>query len=91
MFLFQYLDILIVFVGGLILLAGLAFLVLRRRNEILREFLTPEEPNIEQEFFKRREKSKTDEEVPEEQPVETESEGTIDEAGWGTNATEHEP
>ena len=82
MFTFQFLDFLIVIAGGLILLTGLTFLALKRRNEILRDFLTPEEPEIEQEFFKRREKSKVVEEVVEEQPVESPSD-VADETGWG--------
>jgi len=86
LFTFQFFDFLIVFVGGLILLAGLTFFALKRRNEILRDFLTPEEPDIEQEFFKLCEKSKVDEEPVEEQPVEPESNGTVtEESGWGTS------
>ena len=85
LFTFQFLDILIVFVGGLILFAGLTFFALKRRNEILRDFLTPEEPDIEQEFFKLKEKPKPDAEPIEEQPVEPESNDTaIEETGWGT-------
>lgn len=52
MFTFHWSEFLIVVVGGLVLLVGLAFLMLRRRNEVLQKFLTPEEPNIEEEFFR---------------------------------------
>jgi len=45
---------LVVVVCGLVLFVGLALLMLRRRNEILQNFLTPEEPNIEEEFFRTR-------------------------------------
>ena len=86
MFTFQFLDFLIVCVGGLILLVGLTFFALKRRNEILRDFLMPEEPDIEQEFFKLREKPKVDENPVEAQPVEPESDGTAtEESGWGTS------
>ena len=42
----------VIVLGGLLLLFGLAFLMLRRRNEMLQNFLTPEEPDLEQEFFR---------------------------------------
>ena len=85
MFTFQFLDFLIVVAGGLVLLVGLTFLALKRRNEILREFLTPEEPDIEKEFFKHRKKMKVVEESAEEQPTEADSDDqTEEESGWGT-------
>ncbi len=34
-----------------VLISGLLALTLRRRNNLLQEYLTPEEPDIEQEFF----------------------------------------
>ena len=52
MFTFHWSELLVITVGGLILLAGLAFLMLRRRNELLQEFLTPEEPTLGDEFFR---------------------------------------
>ena len=89
MFTFEFLDFLIVVAGGLILVAGLTFLALKRRNEILRDFLTPEEPDIEKEFFKHREEPKVDEQPIDEQPVESESDGRADEeSGWGTIASQ---
>ena len=42
----------VVVMCGLVLFLGLAFLMLRRRNEILQNFLTPEDPDLEQEFFR---------------------------------------
>lgn len=55
MFTFQPIDLLIVLVAGLILIAGLSLLSLRRRDEILQDFLTPDESGIESEFLKRKE------------------------------------
>ena len=49
---FHWSEILVVGVCGLALFLGLAFLMLRRRNEILEKFLTPEEPNLDEEFFR---------------------------------------
>lgn len=54
MFTFHWSELLVVVVCGLVLFVGLALLMLRRRNEILQNFLTPEEPNIEEEFFRTR-------------------------------------
>ena len=51
-FTFHWSELLIVVLGGLALLVGLAFLMLRRRNEVLQKFLTPEEPDLEEEFFR---------------------------------------
>ena len=86
LFTFQFLDLLIIVAGGLILLAGLTFLALKRRNEILREFLTPEELDIEKEFFKYREKPKADKVSTGEQPTVAKSEDIAEEeSGWGTS------
>jgi LPXTG-motif cell wall-anchored protein len=52
MFTFHWSELLVVIVGGLGLLLGLALVMLRRRNEVLQKFLTPEEPNLEEEFFR---------------------------------------
>ncbi len=85
---FQPLDILIAFAAGLILVAGLTLLALRRRNEILQEFLTPDEPDIEKEFFKRRAKEIADKQIvqsTDESDVETAPDG--EDAGWGESAT----
>jgi len=68
MFTFHWSEFLIVVVGGLILFFGLALLMLRRRNEILQKFLTPEEPDLEEEFFR----------VRKSEPVETPSEDSAD-------------
>ena len=90
MFTFQFLDFLIVLTGGLILFAGLTLLALRRRSEVLREFLTPEEPDIEKEFFRRREKMIAAMQPVVEEPVEPEPEEVVDESGWGVDATTEE-
>ena len=81
MFTFHWSELLVVVIGGLVLFIGLAFLVLRRRNEILIDFLTPEEPNLEEEFFRVR-KIQPSETLPEE---ETESETD------GESETDHAP
>jgi len=52
MFTFHWSELLVVVVCGLILFLGLAILMLRRRNEILQQFLTPDEPHLEEEFFR---------------------------------------
>lgn len=85
MFTFQPIELLIVLIAGFILLAGLSLLALRRRNEILRNFLTPDEREIETEFFRRREPDapQTNEE---EKPIETTEETPQDESGWGNIA-----
>jgi hypothetical protein len=86
MFTFQPIELLIILFVGLALVSGLSFLILRRRDEILQDFLTPEEPDIEQEFFKRKpvEESATPEEIHGEKEEETvaEKEPTPD-IGWG--------
>jgi len=55
MFTFHWSELLVVIVGGLVLLFGLALLMLRRRQEILEKFLTPEDSNLEEDFFRVRE------------------------------------
>ena len=52
MFTFHWSELLVIVIGGLVLLLGLALIMLRRRNEILQDFLTPEDPNLEEEFFR---------------------------------------
>jgi hypothetical protein len=53
-FTFTLIEFLIIFVSALVLVVGLAMFALRRRGEILQDFLTPEEPNLATEFFKKR-------------------------------------
>ncbi|MDR3199023.1 MAG: hypothetical protein LBU34_14245 [Planctomycetaceae bacterium] len=89
MFTFRLIELLIILFASLVLISGLSFLILRRRDEILQEFLTPDEPDIEREFFKRKpvqEPEIEQEEVREEETV-TEEEPPPD-IGWGN--TEHE-
>ena len=76
MFTFHWSELLVIILGGLVLLFGLAFLMLRRRNEVLEVFLTPEEPDLEQEFFRVRisKQEATEEAPPEEEEVAAESE-----------------
>lgn len=50
-----------------VLLAGLTVLLRRRRDEILEEIFTPEESEIEQEFFKRIEMQQKKLEEPKEE------------------------
>jgi LPXTG-motif cell wall-anchored protein len=84
---FHWSEFLVVLMGGLILLLGLAFLVLRRRNEVLQNFLTPNEPDLENEFF--RVKQKPQEKISEDSPIEEESSETTEMPDenvvqWGT-------
>ncbi|MDR0392515.1 MAG: hypothetical protein LBH59_11445 [Planctomycetaceae bacterium] len=53
MFTFNLVELLIIFVAALVLLFGLVMFSLRRRSEILQDILTPEEPNLAVEFFKK--------------------------------------
>lgn len=81
----------VIVVCGLALFLGLAFLMLRRRNEILQKFLTPEEPNLEEEFFRVRppkQEKILPEDVTEAETSETETEKASDEEAsrWGTPA-----
>jgi hypothetical protein len=95
MFTFSWHELLVVIIGGLILFLGLALVMLRRRNEILQVFLTPEDPNIEENFFRVR-KEEQQEPPPEEYAAESETsreaEDTPDENAvqWGTK-TENNP
>jgi len=78
---FHWSELLVIVFGGLVLLLGLAFLMLRRRNEVLQEFLTPEEPHLEEEFFRIREPKPIEEEI--EEPDENEDEPKEEVAQWG--------
>lgn len=88
----------VIVLGGLILFFGLAFLMLRRRNEMLQIFLTPEEPDLEQNFFRVR-NPKPEETPPEDvtedvvaQPKTNEPEEASKEtASWGTSHEEPSP
>jgi len=71
MFTFHWSAVLVVVICGLAMFFGLALLMLRRRNEILQKFLTPEEPDLEEEFFRVR--SSKQEETPAEEPIEPEA------------------
>ena len=79
---FQPIDLLIVLIAGVVLVVGLSFLALRRRNELLQDYLTPEEPDIEQEFFKKREIVETPAEQ-EPETVEAEEVDPMAGATWG--------
>ena len=74
-----------VIVCGLILFFGLALLVLRRRNEILQRFLTPEETDLEEEFFRvinPKQEISASEEV-DEQEIEAEHVPVEESVHWG--------
>ena len=83
---FHWSELLVVVIGGLILFFGLALLMLRRRNEVLQQFLTPEDPHLEEDFFRVRQSP--EETLPED--VETAEEERMAEAPekkviqWGT-------
>lgn len=82
MFAFHWSELFVVVVCGLVLLLGLALLMLRRRNEILQNFLTPEEPNLEEEFF--RVNSPKSEKPPEDNPGESETSEAVEASDEGT-------
>ena len=87
MFTFHWSELLVVGICGLVLFLGLAFLMLRRRNEILQKFLTPEEPNLEEEFFRVRvpKQEKTlQEDTDEAESSVTTEEAAKDAVRWGT-------
>ena len=65
--------------------------MLRRRNEVLQDFLTPDEPSLEEEFF--RVKQKPQEEKPEdsaaaEEPSEMTEMPDDNAVQWGTASEE---
>ena len=80
MFTFHWYELLAVAICGLVLFLGLALLMLRRRNEILQKFLTPEEPNLEEEFFRIRAPKQ------EETPLEDPTESAVDEVAEESDA-----
>ena len=84
MFTFHWSELLVIVIGGLVLFIGLALLMLRRRNEVLQEFLTPDEPNLEEEFFRVRTPEPKEEEVAEEEDKETEDTTSENTVQWGT-------
>ena len=94
-FTFHWSELLVVVLGGLILFFGLALLMLRRRNEMLQNFLTPEEPDLEQEFFRvrevKQEKTPPEEIVAEPETDETNENTEKDTVRWGTPADGSEP
>jgi len=86
MFAFHWGELLVVVISGLILFFGLALLMLRRRFEILQMFLTPEDPDIEKEFFRlhtpvREETVPENEAETESETLDTPEEDTV---RWGT-------
>ena len=72
----------VIVIGSLLLFGGLALLMLRRRNEVLQNFLTPEEPDIEEDFFRVRRKPQ-EKEAPEEEPYETAKAPVENADQWG--------
>ena len=88
MFTFHWVELLVVVIGGLLLFMGLVLLLLRRRNEVLQEFLLPEEPDLEDEFFRVR-TSKQTTTVPEESH--TAQEGSADTAAEIQEETGDQP
>lgn len=81
MFTFQPVDLLVLLVAAVVILVGLSYLALRRRNELLQDFLTPDDKGLEVTFFKKR---------PEPEPVPEQESGqdeNVDKeevsASWG--------
>ena len=93
MFTFHWSELLVIVIGGLILLLGLALVMLRRRNEIMQEFLTPDDSHIEEDFFRVREVEQkeppTNEESPDaEKSAKMENVPNENVVHWGTEAVE---
>jgi hypothetical protein len=85
MFTFHWSELLVIVLGGLVLFLGLALVMLRRRNEILQDFLTPDEPDLEEEFFRVRTPKQT--EPPTEEDTadsEENTSGTVEVSDNGT-------
>ena len=92
MFTFHWSELLVVGLCGLVLFFGLALVMLRRRNEVLQKFLTPEEPDLEKDFFRVRSPKQevaVQEKTLQEETAESESSQTAaspseETAHWGT-------
>jgi|GEM_PF-1850428 len=90
MFAFHWSELLVVVLGGLVLFVGLALVMLRRRNEILKKWLTPEDPDLEEEFFRVRQVP-PEEILPEEETADEKDNETEEPAAqWGIQAEEVE-
>lgn len=70
-------EVMVILVGFVLVLLGLTFFLYRRRDEILEEIFTPEESELDQEFFKRIEEQQKQLETVEAEPSldEVDSEG----------------
>ena len=89
MFTFHWSELLVVVIGGLVLFLGLALLAVRRRNEVLQDFLTPEDPHLGEEFFRARKvqiEETSQQEVAESDTVEAEESPETDAVRWGAPA-----
>lgn len=55
MFLFkpQFYELLVLLFAAVLVIVGFTYLSLRRRDEILQEIFTPDEPELAREFFRR--------------------------------------
>lgn len=84
MFSYLTVELLVVVMAALLTLVGLSLLALRRRNEILQDYLTPEEHDIEQEFFKKRPVREPPPKKEEPKPVEPTEVDPMSGATWGT-------
>lgn len=68
-----------------ILLVGLSFLALRRRNEVLRHYLTERQDELEEkEFFRRIPRPPVETEVPAAESEPSDKESSTDDVHWGT-------
>ena len=90
MFTFHWSELLVVGVCSVVLFLGLALLMLRRRNEILEKFLTPEEPTLEEEFFRVRTpiQEEVHEDDDESETSESAEESQEESVHWGDETTE---
>jgi len=73
---------LVLIAAGVLIVIGLTYLTLRRRDEMLEEIFTPVEQELAQEFFERIEaQERAKQEHPEEETVEEATEE--DDTDWG--------
>ncbi|MGL4593552.1 MAG: hypothetical protein ACRCUY_02345 [Thermoguttaceae bacterium] len=82
MFTFSLLELAIILLGWIVMIFGLTFFALRRRDEILQDFLVPNDTNIDQEFFRAHNVPEAAPEVKEESVHETATH-TPEDTGWG--------
>ena len=77
----SFLKLVVIVAGIAVAVFGLTFLTLRRRSEILDHYFTPDEENLEEDFFRRRAQRQTAAQAQKMQEVSQLQENT--EGEWG--------